>query len=64
MNDLIFTGSTQMFTHPASVRVIRDHEDKCRGYKCDNLIKYKIAINDIDKLLYALSARYGWQICR
>ena len=63
VDELIFTGSTTMSTHSAFVQLIKDYDNKCRVYKYDNLTKYKISINETDKLLYVLSAQYGWQIC-
>lgn len=63
VDDLIFTGSTTMFTHSASIRVNNNYETKCAVYECDNLTKYKIAMNTKDSVLYVFSSQYGWQIC-
>ena len=48
VDDLIFTGSTTMFTHSASIRVNNNYLTQCAVYECDNLTKYKIAMNKKD----------------
>ena len=61
--ELIFEGRIPIFIHDASVWVITDYENKCNVYECDNLTKYKIAIDKTDNFPYTLSAQYAWQIC-
>ena len=64
VDDLLFDRKcVTMSTHDNSVRNAKDYYNSCNVYECDNLTKYKTAINKTDNLLYALSAQYGWQIC-
>ena len=61
VDDLIFENSVTMSTHDNSVRNAKDYYNSCNVYECDNLTKYKIAINQTDNYLYAFNPHYGWQ---
>ena len=61
VDDLIFDYQcVTMSTHDNAVRNAQDYSTRCNVYSCDNLTKYKIAINQTDNELYAFNAHYGW----